>query len=321
MPVLERFSAEVDVVISGHTHQPYLCEYRHLNPAKPFLLSSAGHYGTVLTEVVLTVDTRKRRVADKKARQIIVQGEAIASERAQVPLQPQFPVFAADKAVGELVSFYGKAAEPLAAKSSGVIAASASRALGPAGESVLGRMVADSMLHATRDAAAGGAQIAFMNSGGVRADLVPASNSGEVSYGQLYAVLPFGNHLVVQSYSGAQLRRLLEQQFASGTNTVTQPRILQVSDGFSYAFDLSQPEGRRIQNMRLGDMPIENEAIYRVAIQSYLSTGGDNFPVFTEGRDAMGGMLDLDALVGYLSESDFGQPMPLPTRSRIVRVN
>ena len=319
LPILDKLSAEVDVVISGHTHQAYLCDYQRVNPAKPFLLTSAGRYGTLLTEVQLKVNTASRKVTAKSARQIIVQGEAITTGSTKLPLQTEFPVFAADSAVSQLVSTYRTAVAPLAAKVSGVLEASALRTANSAGESVLGRMVADSMLHATSDIASGGAQIAFMNSGGVRADLVPESSSGEVTYGQLYSVLPFGNNLVVMSYTGEQLQRLLEQQFNSGTNTVTQPRILQVSNGFSYEFDLNQPAGQRIANMRLHDTPIQAGSTYRVAIQSYLSTGGDNFSTFTEGRDVIGGMIDLDAFDAYVRERSAQQPMALPTTPRIVR--
>ena len=320
LPILDRLSTEVDVVISGHTHQAYLCDYQRVNPAKPFLLTSAGKYGTVLTEVLLKVDTGTRKVTGKSAQQIIVQGEAISAGSTAIPLQPDFPVFVADNAVKQLVSRYQNAVAPLSAKPSGMLAAAATRQLSATGESVLGRIVADSVLHATREPASGGAQLAFMNSGGVRADLIPAADSGVVTYGQLYSVQPFGNTLVVMTYTGAQLHRLLEQQFASGSNTVAAPRILQVTEGFRYEFDLSQPQGQRIRNMRLNGEPIQAAQTYRVGLQSYLGSGGDNFSVFTEGVDVTGGMLDLDALVDYILDQSRGQAMPLPTADRIVRV-
>lgn len=321
VPILDRLSSEVDVVISGHTHQAYVCDYRRVNPAKPFLLTSAGKYGTLLTEVLLTVDTRSRKVTGKSARQIIVQGAPYTSGSTPVALQPEFPLFKAQADVAQLVERYSRAVAPLAAQPSGILAGAATRVVSQAGESVLGRLVADSMLHATRAAASGGAQLAFMNSGGVRAELVPATGTGAVTYGQLYNVLPFGNHLVVMGFTGAQLQRLLEQQFASGTNTVTQPRILQVSDGFSYEFDLRAPQGRRVRNMRLHGKAVEPDTHYRVAVQSYLSTGGDNFSVFTEGANVTGGMLDLDALVDYVREQSAAGPLTLPTEARIVRMD
>ena len=164
---------------------------------------------------------------------------------------------------------------------------------------MLGDLVADAQLAATSAAAAGGARIAFMNGSGVRAEIVPGPG-GEVTFGQIFASQPFGNSLIVKTFTGAQLRRLLEQQFASGWNTVDRPNMLMPSHGLSYAYDLSRPEGQRILDLRLDGEPIRDDAEYRVAMNSFLATGGDNFTVFREGRDPMGGPQDLDALEAYI---------------------
>ena len=318
VPILESLSSEVDVVISGHTHQSYLCDYARVNPKKPFMLTSAGRYGTLLTEVQLTVDAKTRRVSRKSARQNLVQGQAFTGSGGVVALQPEFPVYAADSAVADLVARYKAAVEPLAAAPVGQLAGPASRTPGANGESVVGRMVADGILVATQDAAAGGAQLAFMNTGGVRADLVPDSGH-QLTYGQLFSVQPFGNTLMVMSLTGEQIRQVLEQQFNSGTNTVSSPRILQVSQGFSYRFDLSQSAGQRISGMRLQGQPINMSQSYRVGLQSYLGTGGDNFSVFTQGKDVVGGTLDIDALADYVRRGSQSGPMPLPVQDRITR--
>lgn len=318
VPILESLSSEVDVVISGHTHQSYLCDYARVNPKKPFMLTSAGRYGTLLTEVQLTVDAKTRRVSRKSARQNVVQGQAFTGSGGVVALQPEFPVYAADSAVADLVARYKAAVEPLAAAPVGQLAGPASRTPGANGESVVGRMVADGILAATQDAAAGGAQLAFMNTGGVRADLEPDS-SHQLTYGQLFSVQPFGNTLMVMSLTGEQIRQVLEQQFNSGTNTVSSPRILQVSQGFSYRFDLSQSAGQRISGMRLQGQLINLSQSYRVGLQSYLGTGGDNFSVFTQGKDVVGGTLDIDALADYVRRGSQSGPMPLPVQDRITR--
>ncbi|QXZ08295.1 bifunctional metallophosphatase/5'-nucleotidase [Comamonas sp. Y33R10-2] len=319
VPILEQLSGEVDVVISGHTHRAYLCDYAKVNLGKPFLLTSGGLYGTLLTEVTLTVDGNTRRVSRKSARQHIVQGEAYTSSAGVVALQPDFPAFDADADVAQLVARYKAAAQPLAAAPVGRLALAAMRTLQSSGESVMGRVVADSILAATQDAAAGGAQLAFMNSGGVRADLLPDA-SGQVTYGQLFSVQPFGNTLMVMSLTGEQIRQVLEQQFNSGSNTVAAPRILQVSQGFGYRFDLSQNAGQRVSDIRLHGQLLDMTQSYRVGLQSYLGTGGDNFSVFTQGRDVVGGMLDLDALVEYVRTQSLTAPMALPLQDRITLV-
>ena len=320
VPILEQLSAEVDVVISGHTHRAYLCDYAKVNPKKPFLLTSGGMYGTLLTEVKLTVDTRTRRVSQKTARQNIVQGEAYTSSAGVVALQPDFPVFGADAGVAQLVARYKAAAQPLAAIPVGRLAAAALRMPHSNGESVMGRMVADSILAATQDRAAGGAQVAFMNSGGVRADLVPDA-SGQVTYGQLFSVQPFGNTLMVMSLTGEQIRQVLEQQFNSGTNTVDAPRILQVSQGFGYRFDRSQNAGQRVSDIRLNGRLLDMVQTYRVGLQSYLGTGGDNFSIFMQGTEVVGGMLDVDALVEHVRAQSRVAPMALPLQERIALVH
>ena len=99
-----------------------------------------------------------------------------------------------------------------------------------------GNLIADAQLAATRDE---GAEIAFINNGGVRADLIPAAD-GSITYGQIFAMQPFGNNLVVKTLTGAQLKALLEQQrFDSGER----PFVLFPSRGFEFAYDLSRPAG------------------------------------------------------------------------------
>lgn len=316
VPILERLDPAVDVVVSGHTHQAYVCDYSRVNPARPFLLTSAGQYGTLLTDIQLRVDTRTRRVVRKAARNVIVQGEAFTSGQGHVPLTSAVPSFAADPQVQKVIDTYRTAAVPLAQRPVGQAAAALRRIPTPSLESALGNLVADAQLHATRAPEQGGAQLSFMNPGGLRADLMP-DEQGLVRYGQLYAVQPFGNQLVVKTFTGAQIKAALEQQFASGSNTVQRPRVLLVSAGFSYRYDLTQPAGARISHMMLNGAPLQDDASVRVVMSSYLDSGGDNFTVLAQGRDRMVGGLDLDALETYFRDRS---PVPVPATDRITRV-
>jgi 5'-nucleotidase len=178
------------------------------------------------------------------------------------------------------------------------------------GESVLGNLIADAQLAATKSASAGNARIALMNPGGMRADLVPAADGG-ISFGQLFASQPFANSLVVKSLTGRRLRALLEQQFASGSNSVKDPYILSPSHNVRFAYDLSKPEGRRIVLLTVDGQPVRDETVYRVAMNSFLASGGDNFTVFREGTDPTGGMQDLDALEAYIAAAGNLAPPPL----------
>ena len=118
--------------------------------------------------------------------------------------------------------------------------------------------------------------------GGLRADLVPDAQ-GQLRYGQLFSVQPFGNNIMVRTYTGAQIRAVLEQQFAGGTSTPQSPRVLSVSEGLATGIDLSQPAGSRISQMTLHGKPLGTPPSTG-GHQQLLASGGDGFTVFMEGE-------------------------------------
>jgi 5'-nucleotidase len=315
IPILERLDAGVDAVVSGHTHNAYVCDYGRINPAKPILLTSAGRYGTMLTDIRLSIDPAAGRVVAKSADNLIVQGVGFTDSRGETRVTDAVPAYLPRGDVAALVARYVAAAGPVAARPAGKLSAPALENPNPAGEHVLGNLIADAQLAATRAPAAGGAQLALMNPGGVRADLVPSAD-GSVSFGQLFASQPFANILVVKSMTGAQLKAVLEQQFASGSNTAENPYVLSPSHNFRFAYDLSRPPGQRIVALTLDGRPVREEAEYRVAMNSFLSGGGDNFTAFKEGRVVAGGMLDVEALEAYLAAAGSLTP---PTLGRVEK--
>ncbi|MEN3292828.1 MAG: 5-nucleotidase [Burkholderiales bacterium] len=319
IPILKKLDPAVDVVVSGHTHRAYICDYGKTDPAKPFLLTSAGQYGTLVTDINLTIDLNTRKLVSKSANNLIVQGEPFTgSSGTTVALSSLYPSFPKDQGVDQIISQYATAAAPLAQRAVGNLTASITRRQIASGESALGNLIADAQLAATSAAERGGAQIALMNPGGVRSDLNVPAGGGTVTYGQIFGVQPFSNSLVVKNLTGAKLRALLEQQFHSGANTTSTPRILFPSAGFSYGYDLSQPAGSRITDMRLNGIPIADSSVYRVTMNSFLATGGDSFTVFKQGSDDLGGVLDVDALEAYLRNNS---PVAPPSTNRIKRID
>jgi 5'-nucleotidase len=307
LPILDRLDPAVDVVTSGHTHHAYVCDYGRINPAKPILLTSGGSYGRLVTDIDLTIDPAAGKVVSKRARNIVVQSEAFTGSRGETPLTDAVPRWAAEPAVAALVDRYVKAAEPIAARAVGRLAGPALKTNNEHGESVLGNLVADAQLAATMAPANGGARIALMNPGGVRADLVPAADGG-ISFGQLFAAQPFANMMVVKGLTGRQLRAVLEQQFASGSNTAANPYILSPSHNLRFAYDLSKPEGQRIVLLTVDGQPVRDDAVYRVAMNNFLAGGGDNFTMFREGTEATGGVQDVDALEAYIAAGSLTPP-------------
>ena len=317
LPILARLSPAVDLIVSGHTHRSYICQLPRQG-AHPLLLTSAGSYGTLITDIRLTFSPDRHVVAER-ADNIIVQGEPYTTGQGSVALAPAFPVFAADPPVAELVSRYVAAAAPQANRIVGKLSDPVNRTMNADRENSAGDFLSDAMLYGGRKE---GAQIAFTNQGGIRADLIPAAN-GDVTFGQIFSVQPFGNDLVVLTLTGAQLKALLEQEFNSGKNTPDKPTMLLPSTGFSYSYDARRGDGQRIVDMRLNGKRVDPAAKYRIAIGSFLVTGGDNFTVFKDGENKVDLGVDVDATEAYLKTNpkaptlgrmkNLAPPPPQPT--------
>ena len=306
LPILDRLDPAIDVVVSGHTHAAYICERERAVGGTPILLTSAGRYGTLITDLRLTVDPARGLVA-RRAGNVIVQGEGFGD----VALSDAAPRFAADGATKALVDRYVAAAKPEAARIVGRLSGTADRKTDDDRESSAGNLIADAQLDAGR---AAGAQIAFINSGGVRTDLTPGAD-GSLTFGDLFAMQPFGNNIVVKTLTGTQLKALLEQQFASGTNSAEQPNMLLPSRGFAFDYDLSRPAGERVVRMALDGRGIDPAARYRVAVNNFLASGGDNFTVLASGGEATDAGTDIDALEAYVRG---GVTVPATDRVRDV---
>lgn len=298
-PILDKLDPRVDVVVSGHTHRSYVCDYGQLNAEKPFLLTSAEKSGMMLTDIMLEIDPMADRVVTKRARQVPVQSAPYTSGRGAVANSDVAPVYAPRGDVAAYVQTYTDAARVFSSRNVGLLAA-------PASGQALAMLIADAQLAATQNA---GAQIAFMNPFGVRAPLTPGAG-GALTFGDIYAVQPFNNTLVTQSLSGAELKAVLEQGFdATGPEQALIP-----SAGFSYSYDKSRPVGERITAMRLNGQPIDPSGIYRVTTNSFLAQGGDAFTVLSGQRTAQIGISDLEALEAWLKGTT---PRGVPAEVRV----
>jgi 5'-nucleotidase len=295
MPILERLDPRIDAVVSGHTHQAYVCEIARAG-ARPLLLTSAGRYGTLITDIRLSF-AHDRSLVAHRADNRIVQGEPFSGSAGAVALSPAFPAYPKHAGAAAIVDRYVDAARPMASRVVGRLSGPISRAATADREVSGGNFIADAQLAATRHL---GAEIAFSNAGGVRAEIVPATD-GTVTFGQLFAMQPFGNNIVTLTLSGAELKALLEQQFDSGLNTAERPMMLLPSKGFAFAYDLSRPAGQRIVRTTLKGKPIDPARDYRITVVHFLATGGDNFTVLMKGRDLKdSGLIDVEASEAYL---------------------
>jgi 5'-nucleotidase len=291
--IVKKFDRAVDVVISGHTHQAYVCDIDGR------LVTSGDKYGTIVTAIDLKLDPVSRDVVSAKANNVIVRTAALARDPEQTAL----------------IESYEKLAAPIANRPAGSITQTLSRAPNEAGESVLGNIVADAQLAATRAAGNGGAVIAFTNPGGIRSG-IGKRGDGAVTYADVFASQPFRNQLVTLTLTGAQIKELLEQQWRDPNR----PRILQVSNGFSYAWDGAKPSGGHViaERMSLDGERIDPARSYRVTVNNYLADGGDGFTVLKGGTAPRYGRYDAEALHAYIRDNSPVAPAP---GNRIARVN
>jgi 5'-nucleotidase len=259
-------------------------------------LTSAGKYAYFVTDLRLEFDPATHRLVGQDAHNITVGN----GERGE------------DGSEKALVDRYASAVEPIASRIIGHLTTTAMRDVLD-GESAATDLIADSMLAATRALEMGGAQLALVNGTGVRVDLP----GGDVRYDAAFAMMPFGNNLVVMTMTGAQLKAALEQQYGTKMRSgFARPAALAPSAGFTYTVDVTKPAGARVSDMRLNDGPIDPAASYRVAVNNYLASGGDGLTDFTAGSDLTDkGIIDLDALVAWIAR---GQTPPRPNRIRLI---
>jgi 5'-nucleotidase len=274
--IVKQLDKAVDLVISGHTHRAYNCRIDGR------LVTSGDKYGTVVTEIDLVLDPATRDVISASADNVIVRHARFAKDASQ----------------SALIAQYEGLAGGLARRVVGRIAAPLRRDSNPAGESVLGQVVADAQLEATQ---AAGAQIAFMNPGGIRAAMGLPSD-GLVRYEDVFAVQPFYNNLITMTLSGAQLLQLLEQQWRGQPDGQVSGRVMQVSRGFSYRWDSQAALGERIVpgSARLDGQAIDPAAKYRVTVNAFMASGGDNYLALKDGSERTTGIMDVDALERFI---------------------
>lgn len=309
LPIVNALDDEVDLVISGHTHQAYNCQIAN-SAGRLIPVTSANSQGRVLSDINLTINDKTGEVISVAANNIVVDRNHTGTT--------------ANSQIAGLVASYKALATPIANRVIGEITAAMSHnAASAAGEVALGDVIADAQLAATAPAGQGDAVAAFMNPGGIRspgftfASSAVGEGDGMVTYGEAFTVQPFGNSLMTLSLSGEQIHAMLEQQF-TGCTAGTAPaswnypagdtgqsfnRILQVSTGFTYAWSASGPACDKVDpaSIAINGSTIDLNATYRITVNNFLADGGDKFYVLKSGSNRLGGGQDVDALEAWFN--------------------
>jgi len=301
--IVGNLNPDVDIVISGHTHNAYNCMLPNSGGIN-IPVTSASSFGRLVTDIDMTIN----RSTDQPI-SIAVDNKIVTRD------------VAADPAETALVTKYNTAIAPIANRIVGTITSDINRSSSPAGESALGDVIADAQLEASQSDSA---VMAFMNPGGIRADLVynqisGGESPGEVTYGEAFTVQPFNNLVATEDLTGAQIKTVLEQQFCNAALTTTRANvILQPSAGFTYAWNSTLPCGSKTSSLALNSVPIDASATYRVTMNNFLADGGDGFPAFTGGTNRVTRGFDVDAFANYLGAHAPVGPGPQNRISKIA---
>ena len=289
--IVQQLDDEVDIVVSGHAHG-FTNQLVANQNGKVILVTQAFSAGTAYADIDVAVDPRSGDIVEKSSEIITTWAD-------------EGPGLVPNQDVAAMVAAAAERVQPLVERIVGSASSAITRTESPAGESALGNLIADAQRFALNT------DLAFMNPGGIRADL----DAGEITWGELFTIQPFGNDLVSMDLTGEQILTLLNQQWSGGNSA--NPRILKTS-GIQYTWDASAPETDRvnISDVTIGGAPLVIDAVYTVTVSSFIAAGGDNFTLLTEGSNRVIGPVDLDALVDFIEQRS--QPISALIEGRIT---
>lgn len=135
-------------------------------------------------------------------------------------------------------------------------------------ESLLSNLIADVLKEASFKHTGKPAEIAVINIGGLRNDLP----SGNISYGDVYEVLPFENSLCVLTMTGKSVRQLFKEIAKSRGEGISGARLILSQDG-------------RLIDAQVDGRKIDENKLYTVATVDYLSEGNDGMTAFLEAKE------------------------------------
>lgn len=288
--IIRQLDDEVDVIVSGHSHGYTNARVANAN-GKRMLVTQAFFSGSAYGDIELEIDERSGDVVATSSAIITTYADAGPG------LQP-------DAGAAALVARAQRHVDAIVKQVIAEAAEDIPNTVGENGESPMGQLIADAQR------AALGADIALMNPGGVRWGL----SAGKITWGDVFAVHPFGNRVMRVELSGAALLALLNQQWFGAFPG----RLLAVS-GLTYAWDANRAAGQRVVEVEVGGDGLDLSRTYTVAVNDFMLSGGDGFVQLKQAANPVAGPLDRDALIAYLRA--LPQPVRLIRQSRVQKFN
>jgi 5'-nucleotidase len=307
----------VDAIFTGHTHAKYAWEAPVPGEERTRPILQTGSYGENIGQIVLTVD-EAGDVVDYTVRNVprLAAVKPETSDELDARLIATYPRV---KEVSDIVTAARAEADVVGRVPVGSVTADITTAFQEGGyvdgvyaggkrddrskPSALGGLVADALLWKLSDPTLGGADLAVVNPGGLRDELLYGED-GVITVAEANAVLPFVNNLWTTTLTGDQLRLMLEQQWGDASGRGTTNLALGVSENVRYTYDASRPAGQRVSGIWVDGAPVDPAAEYRVGSFSFLLQGGDSFSVFRDGTDTRdSGLIDRDGWFDYLRKN------------------
>lgn len=297
------FNQHVDAVFTGHTHDPFVGTVTRADDVQIPIIEGASS-GKAVGHVSLTYDRRLGTIAYKAAENIATAGyvDGASVKVKRIVQQALLDSAEAGKAV------VGAVSDDLLRPHDGT----------RGNESAIGDVLGNVALWQGDQIT--DADIGVINAGGIRADIAyagdtagnPLNVDGAVTYAEAFTVQPFGNTMAYIDLTGAQVDKMLEQQWQDGKS---RPVLrLGISTNVSYAFDPARAQGDRVTDVQIDGVPIDPAATYTVAGNAFLLSGGDSFTVFDEAEASFvdTGIIDLQSLLDYFKVNspvapDYGQ--------------
>ena len=285
----------IDVVLDGHSHSVWEMELEQNKDGEDVVMSSTGTQLTALGS--LTIDAEGNLTTQLHTESIFQDDDTAAFiDSIEAEYADTLATVVASSDVD--LTIYDPTATDADGNPVRLIRSQ---------ETNLGDLCADAYR------AISGADIAFVNGGGIR-DSIPA---GDITYEQIIAVHPVGNALCVVEATGQEILDALEMSVRHVPEETG--GFLQVS-GLTFEVNMSVDStvvtddadmfveitgDRRVQNVLVNGEPIDPEATYTVASHNYLlKSGGDGYTMFMDNtllQDEV--MLDNQVLINYITDS------------------